>query len=204
MRTATFRAVGGYDPSFSHNEDAELDLRLTAAGGKIWLTSDVNLAYFPRDAPLALLRQYFSFGRGRCRTMFKHRVRPRLRQAVLLGVAPSVVLALATPVLPLAWVPAALWIGSGFAFGGTEMSRTGDRANLLAGPAALMMHSAWSAGFWLEAARQMKANTRISTAVSQPLRSPEQTPQASAGGLASTETERVIDLVDRTPATPRQ
>ena len=36
MRISAFRAVGGYDESFSHNEDAELDYRLgrpvTASG----------------------------------------------------------------------------------------------------------------------------------------------------------------------------
>ena len=31
MTTAAFKAVGGYDEAFSHNEDAELDVRLTKA-----------------------------------------------------------------------------------------------------------------------------------------------------------------------------
>ena len=51
MRIAAFRAVGGYDESFSHNEDAELDLRLTREGGRIWLTDKVRIGYHPR-APL--------------------------------------------------------------------------------------------------------------------------------------------------------
>ena len=38
MRIAAFRAVGGYDESFSHNEDAELDYRLRQAGYRIWMT----------------------------------------------------------------------------------------------------------------------------------------------------------------------
>jgi hypothetical protein len=38
MSIAAFRAVGGYDPDFAHNEDAELDHRLRAAGYDIWLT----------------------------------------------------------------------------------------------------------------------------------------------------------------------
>ena len=32
MRLDAFRAVGGYDETFSHNEDAELDYRLAAGG----------------------------------------------------------------------------------------------------------------------------------------------------------------------------
>ena len=35
MRMDAFRAVGGYDAGFSHNEDAELDLRLGEAGYRI-------------------------------------------------------------------------------------------------------------------------------------------------------------------------
>src|SRR5690606_34917101 len=46
MRIRAFRAVGGYDESFSHNEDAELDRRLIAAGHRIWLTGRTRLIYF--------------------------------------------------------------------------------------------------------------------------------------------------------------
>jgi succinoglycan biosynthesis protein ExoA len=45
MRIDTFKDVGGYDPSFSHNEDAELDLRLAKAGHRIWLTGRTRLQY---------------------------------------------------------------------------------------------------------------------------------------------------------------
>ncbi|MGO4836036.1 glycosyltransferase family 2 protein, partial [Rhizobiaceae sp. 2RAB30] len=38
MRVDAFRAVGGYDESFTHNEDAELDYRLRKSGFRIWLT----------------------------------------------------------------------------------------------------------------------------------------------------------------------
>ena len=34
-----FKAIGGYDDTFSHNEDAELDNRLTDAGFRIFLTA---------------------------------------------------------------------------------------------------------------------------------------------------------------------
>jgi hypothetical protein len=64
MEIAAFRAVGGYDPDFAHNEDAELDHRLRAAGYDIWLTGRTAITYFPRRALPALARQYFNFGRG--------------------------------------------------------------------------------------------------------------------------------------------
>ena len=52
-----FDSVGGYDDTLSHNEDAEFDIRLTRAGGRIWLTRAIEVTYFPRSHPLALYRQ---------------------------------------------------------------------------------------------------------------------------------------------------
>jgi hypothetical protein len=45
-----FHHVGGYDARFSHNEDAELDHRLRAAGGRIWLEADLRLDYQMRPS----------------------------------------------------------------------------------------------------------------------------------------------------------
>ena len=57
IRIAAFRSVGGYDESFSHNEDAELDMRLGKASYKIWLTGETMLTYYPRDNAIGLFRQ---------------------------------------------------------------------------------------------------------------------------------------------------
>lgn len=46
MRVEAFRAVGGYDESFSHNEDAELDFRLRKAGFRIWMTGRTHMTYY--------------------------------------------------------------------------------------------------------------------------------------------------------------
>ncbi|WP_405117509.1 glycosyltransferase family 2 protein (plasmid) [Phaeobacter sp. BS23] len=62
MDLTWFRKVGGYDAAFSHNEDAELDWRLRAAGGRIWLAGDVRLGYVMRSTPAALWRQYQNYG----------------------------------------------------------------------------------------------------------------------------------------------
>jgi GT2 family glycosyltransferase len=40
MTSKAFKAVGGYDVSFSHVEDVELDIRLRAAG---FLTDEVKV-----------------------------------------------------------------------------------------------------------------------------------------------------------------
>ena len=146
--TPAFLASGGYDESFSHNEDAELDLRLAQAGGKIWLTDQPRVTYYPRDNPAALWRQYFAYGRGRMRTVLKHRARLRPRQTLPLLVAPALVLAAVSPWFGLAAAPATLWAIACLGFGLLLAVRRRDPWGVLAGPAAMIMHAAWSFGAW--------------------------------------------------------
>lgn len=149
MRIAAFQAVGGYDETFSHNEDAELDLRLTGGGFRIWLTTEVTMVYFPRDSLRALFRQYANYGAGRARTVRLHKTPLKVRQMLPLAVAPAVALALLSPVVwPLA-LPALGWAGICIAYGLT-LGR-GNCASLAGWP-AMVMHMGWSVGFlrqWL-------------------------------------------------------
>jgi len=150
MELDAFRAVGGYDPTFSHNEDAELDLRLTQAGYRIWLTDRTQITYYPRNTLSGLARQYMNYGRGRARNILKHRTRPRLRQCVVTGVAPVLALGLASPLVPILALPALLWAVICLA-AGLSLSLKGRRPLLaLTGPVSMLMHAAWSVGFWLQ------------------------------------------------------
>ncbi len=149
MRIGAFRAVGGYDPDFSHNEDAELDFRLIAADHRIWLTARTGLDYLPRRSAVSLARQYRNFGRGRARTLLKHRVWPRLRQCVMIAVLPVVLLAFLTVLHPLFALPAMLWLAA-CAGGGLALALQGHGWDgVAAGGMAALMHLAWSFGFWL-------------------------------------------------------
>jgi succinoglycan biosynthesis protein ExoA len=147
---AAFRAIGGYDATFSHNEDAELDLRLVGAGGRIWLTDKVRIGYHPRRSPGALWRQYFSYGKGRARTVLKHDTPLKLRQALPLAVTPA---ALSAALSPLFWpfaLPALVWVLTALTFGVALAARKRQATALFSGPAAMIMHLAWSAGFWTQ------------------------------------------------------
>lgn len=147
-----FEEVGGYDESFSHNEDAELDLRLAKQGGGIWLTDKVRIGYYPRRTPQALWKQYVGYGRGRARTVLKHYTPLKLRQALPLAVAPAVA---AVPLGLLFWpllVPALVWAAAALSFGVVLAAARRDATVLMSGPAAMIMHLAWSAGFWAQLA----------------------------------------------------
>ncbi|RCW79645.1 glycosyltransferase family 2 protein [Paracoccus lutimaris] len=157
MDLAWFRRIGGYDPRFSHNEDAELDHRLRAAGGRIWLAADLRLDYHMRPSVRSLARQYWNYGRGRARTVRKHALRPRLRQIApavnlllllaggglaavggLAGSAGLVALGGLWPALYLAVLAvASIWM----------MVRHRSPCGLWAGAALAAMHLPWGAGF---------------------------------------------------------
>ena len=146
----SFDTVGGYDESFSHNEDAELDYRLAQAGGRIWLTDQVRIGYHPRDNAKALWKQYFSYGRGRARTVLKHFMPLKVRQAAPLAIAPAVAsLALAPIFWPFA-IPALLWMAASLGLGVLLGLKKRDLAVMASGPAAMIMHLSWSAGFWAQ------------------------------------------------------
>lgn len=148
MQVAAFREVGGYDESFSHNEDAELDRRLSAAGHRIWLTSRTRLTYFPRQSIRALMRQYYNFGRGRARNLIKHNARPAARQALAAMLAPAAALAPLAPFSVVFVLPSVLWLLACLAGGVVISMQTKRPDGLLAGLIAGTMHMAWSAGFW--------------------------------------------------------
>lgn len=152
---AAFLAVGGYDESFSHNEDAELDHRLGLAGAKIWLEPNASLIYHPRGTPGRLYRQYWNYGRGRARTVAKHGLKLKLRQAAPLVIAPSIALALVGLLLTLLdsrfavlALPALGWMLLCQVFAVKLAARARSWCVLASGVAAMLMHAGWSAGYW--------------------------------------------------------
>lgn len=146
----SFTAVGGYDESASHNEDAEFDLRLARAGGKIWLTRAVEVVYFPRTSVQALYRQYICYGRGRAATLVRHRKIPKLRQMLPAGVAPAIAVVCLTPWHIIVGIPTLCWAALCLLSGAIIGSRLGLRGALSAGIAAMTIHTGWSVGFWWE------------------------------------------------------
>lgn len=148
FRLDWFQQLGGYDESFTHNEDAEYDYRCRQAGGRIWLDADIRVAYFPRATPASLWNQYQGYGRGRARNLLKHATRPGLRQLIppinliLLSVSGAVI-----PFHPSGWVWPGIYSSALLAAGlGIAVTRRSS-SGLLAGVALAVMHNAWAWGF---------------------------------------------------------
>jgi len=103
FRRRVFETVGLYDPRAVTNEDAELNQRLLARGGRIYLSREIVVNYHPRRSFSALARQYFRYGVGRARTFLKHGALTTLRPALPFLMLAVAVALLATPRLhPLA------------------------------------------------------------------------------------------------------
>jgi len=155
MAMEAFRAVGGYDETFRFNEDAELDFRLTRAGYTIWLTDATGMIYYPRATVKGLFKQYFGYGGGRARNILKHRMTPRLRQMAPLVILPAVLLALLSFFHWIFLVPLAGWCLACLILGAVATKQHFDDYGVpliqapLVGLAAMIMHFAWSSGFWL-------------------------------------------------------
>jgi succinoglycan biosynthesis protein ExoA len=148
FRMATFIRTGGYDESFSHNEDAELDCRQKALGARIFLDSDIRIGYVPRGTLRGLWRQYFAYGRGRSRTVRKHPASLRLRQfAVPAHLAILILCGLAFPWFPWAAVWPGLYLAVLCLTAGALAVRHRSLCGLLAVPAAVVMHTAYALGF---------------------------------------------------------
>ncbi|TPL77097.1 glycosyltransferase family 2 protein [Mesorhizobium sp. B2-3-15] len=150
MRISAFQAVGGYDETFSHNEDAELDYRLRRAGYRIWMSGRTQMVYYPRTSLRGLYVQYLGYGRGRAKNVLKHRVIPKVRQMVPLAVFPVVLLAAFSFLHWIAALPLVLWVAVCLGYGlvAAISQRNADIA--LAGVSAMVMHFGWSVGFWLQ------------------------------------------------------
>lgn len=155
---ALFMEAGGYDENFPANEDAELDRRLTAAGGRIWLDPRAAITYYPRSSVPALFRQYRNYGTGRARNLRRHPTGVRLRQMLPLAVVPSMISACAGLALmpfesaaALLILPMLVWMMTCLAFGALLGWRTRCPCAAGAGLAAMTMHMAWSIGFIREA-----------------------------------------------------
>ncbi|WP_296103167.1 glycosyltransferase family 2 protein [uncultured Agrobacterium sp.] len=150
MRIEAFKAVGGYDESFSHNEDAELDHRLRKAGFRIWMTDKTRMTYYPRASIGPLFRQYMGYGRGRAKNVLKHRSIPKIRQMIPLAVLPCAALSVFGFVHWIAVLPLCLWIAACLAYGVWMAIVEKNPYGPLAAISAMTMHLAWSTGFWRE------------------------------------------------------
>jgi succinoglycan biosynthesis protein ExoA len=143
-----FVNAGGYCEAMICNEDAELDVRLTKLGYKIWLETSLPITYFPRSSPQALWRQYFRYGQGRARNVLRHKIAMKVRQLLPVGVAINVLAVPLTVFHPVFAAPTFTWLVACLA-GGFLVAKQVKKTKLFPSIslAAGIMHLAWGLGF---------------------------------------------------------
>jgi len=81
-RREVLEQAGCFDESLVRNQDDELNLRLSRAGGLIWQSPDIVSWYHPRSSLGALFRQYFQYGHWKVAVIRKHRLPASWRHLV--------------------------------------------------------------------------------------------------------------------------
>jgi glycosyltransferase involved in cell wall biosynthesis len=81
-RKSTLLDVGLFDESLVRNQDDELNLRLSRAGGRIWQSPAIVSWYQPRASLGRLFQQYFQYGYWKVRVIRKHRMPASWRHLV--------------------------------------------------------------------------------------------------------------------------
>jgi glycosyltransferase involved in cell wall biosynthesis len=131
FKRAILEKVGLYDVKAVTNEDAELQQRILEAGGKVYLSKEVVVHYYPRKSLRLLAKQYFKYGDGRARTLLMHKrfpvIRPLIPLAFVVGGATILLVPPLQPLAPLAF-------GTYAAITGLEAIRVGMKEGLWAIP----------------------------------------------------------------------
>jgi glycosyltransferase involved in cell wall biosynthesis len=167
FRRDALDAVGGYDEAFTRAQDWEMNYRLRRAGGLVWFTPLLRVAYRPRGSVGALARQYYNYGKWRAEVMRRHPDTVSLRYlapplallamtaGVLLGVAGAwwhwLLLGWAAPAGYLAGVLLAT------AVVGRELGRPVRRR---LAPVFATMHVSWGTGFLVSITRYRRRGLR--------------------------------------------
>ena len=114
------------------------------------MTDKTSMIYYPRSTARTLFRQYFGYGRGRAKNFLKHRAMPSIRQMLPLAVVPVAVGALLAIVSWAAVIPFGVWAIACLGYGVWMAVGEKNPYGPLAAVSAMVMHFAWSAGFWRE------------------------------------------------------
>jgi len=148
FRCDALRSVGGWDVRFARNEDAELNLRLRAAGHEVWLDPALRVEYGPRQSLRTLARQFFDYGWWRRRTAARHgAVQLRQLAAPLLVAGSAVAVGLAIAVSPVFLVAPGGYLVVVLAGAATAEGVNTIAGRLRVAAALATMHAAWGAGF---------------------------------------------------------
>jgi succinoglycan biosynthesis protein ExoA len=92
FRPEAFEIAGLVDESLRRNQDAEFNIRIRKAGGRVVLDPAIRVFYTPRGSIAGVFRQYHEYGYWRVAVMLKHRTLPGPRTLTPLVFVASIAL----------------------------------------------------------------------------------------------------------------
>lgn len=143
FRRDALEQAGGFDESFTRNQDYELNHRLIESGGTVWFDPGLRVSYRPRGSLGALARQYLNYGRAKRTFARAHPGTLRWRQLA----APLLTLGLLVSLIISVWVPAALLVPGAYVAGLLVVGVSAGENPLRVAAALTTMHLAWGWGF---------------------------------------------------------
>jgi len=163
-RAHIFERHGLFDESFTTNQDDEFNIRLTAAGERLYFNAAIRCQYYARPSWRKLLNQYWRYGRFKVDVFRKNRKIGSVRQIVPAAWVVFLVLAaagslLAPRVRPFAAGVIGLYIFAGAVFMARSVRECGGGA-LLFLPIAASIHLAYGCGTWWGAFNSVNKETR--------------------------------------------
>ena len=82
FKKSTAEEIGLFDEKLILNEDDDFNFRLSEAGGKIYISSEIHSIYYPRDTYFGLIKQYFGYGFWKVAVIKKHHKPARMSHLV--------------------------------------------------------------------------------------------------------------------------
>ncbi|MCT9820419.1 glycosyltransferase family 2 protein [Microbacterium sp. W1N] len=161
MRRSVLDEVGGFDETIRRGEDWELNLRIRAAGYRVWFDPALAVTYWPRESWARLVRQFHATGTWRGELVRRFGRRNSLRffapPLLVLAVALAVVVAVlqltgvlsgvAALIGSLAYVPIAAYLALLVVIAAGPAGGRGWRDRLWTAAVIPSMHLPWGVGF---------------------------------------------------------
>jgi hypothetical protein len=145
FRRSALEQVGGFDETFTRNQDYELNHRLIEAGEVVWFDPELRVEYSPRGSLRALARQYFEYGQAKRQFVRRHAGGLRWRQLA----PPLLTTALVSSLVLSLWWPASLLLPLSYVVGLVVVSLGSESGAVKMALALGTMHLSWGAGFLL-------------------------------------------------------